>query len=89
MATPAAPGLGIESELQLRPTPQWQQHWIFNPLCRARDWTHASAAIRVAAVRFLTHCAAAGTPELILKMSHSSDFLDRVTRPSITVVTRL
>ena len=34
-----APGLGVESELQLRPTPQPWQPWILNPLSEARDWT--------------------------------------------------
>ena len=26
------PGPGIESELELQPAPQLQQHWILNPL---------------------------------------------------------
>ena len=33
----AVPGPGIRTELQLQPTPQLQQRWILNPLCRARD----------------------------------------------------
>ena len=33
------PGLGVESELHLRPTPQPQQHRILNPLSKARDRT--------------------------------------------------
>ena len=31
------PGLGVESELQLQPTPQPQQHGILYPLSEARD----------------------------------------------------
>ena len=34
------PSPGIESELQVRPTPQPQQHQILNPLSEARDQTH-------------------------------------------------
>ena len=30
------PGPGMESELELPPVPQLQQHGILNPLCRAR-----------------------------------------------------
>ena len=30
-------GVGVKSELQLRPTPQPQQHQILNPLSKARD----------------------------------------------------
>ena len=37
------PGPGIEPELQLQPMPQLWQHHILNPLCWARDRTHASA----------------------------------------------
>ena len=29
------PGTGMESEQQLRPTPQLWQHWILNPLCHS------------------------------------------------------
>jgi len=36
---------------------------FFYPLCQARDQTHTSAATRAAAVRFITHCAASGTPD--------------------------
>lgn len=43
-ATPAAYGsswgLGAESELQLRPVLEPQQHRILNPLSKARDTTH-------------------------------------------------
>ena len=35
--------LGIEFELQLCPMSQVQQCWILNPLCQARDGTHAAA----------------------------------------------
>ena len=31
------PGLGVESELLLRPTLQPQQHWRLNPLSEIRD----------------------------------------------------
>ena len=34
----------------------------FNPLHQAKDWTRTSTAIQAAAVGFLTHCTAAGTP---------------------------
>ena len=36
----------------------------FNPLCLAQDRTCASAVTKATAVRFLTHCATAGTPTL-------------------------
>ena len=36
------PGPGIESEPQLRCTPQLQQCQILNPLHQARDQTHAA-----------------------------------------------
>ena len=35
----------------------------FNLLHRAEDGTHASAATRASAVRFITRCATAGTPQ--------------------------
>ena len=50
------PGLGIESK------PQLQQCQILNPLCRAGDQTCATTATQATAVRFVTHCATAGTP---------------------------
>ena len=34
------PGLGVESELLLYPTPQPWQHWVLNPLSEARDQAH-------------------------------------------------
>ena len=40
------PGPGIESKLQLQPTPQPWQHRILNPPHRAGDRTWASAATR-------------------------------------------
>ena len=46
----------IETETQLQPKP------TFNPLHQAGDRTHTLAETQVAAVRFLTHCATAGTP---------------------------
>ena len=55
-------GPGIESELQLPLRPQTWQHWILNPLCWARNGTHASAVYQAAAVRFLTHSTTAGAP---------------------------
>ena len=61
------PESGIRSEQQLRPMPQLWQCQILNPLCWAGDWTWTSSVIRGAAVRFLTHCTAAGTPIPTLK----------------------
>ena len=39
------PRLGIESDLELQPTPQLWQCWILNPLCQAWDqtWVPATA----------------------------------------------
>ena len=49
------PGPGIESELQLWPVLQLQQHWILlNRLCWAGDWTGSSTATQADAVRFFT-----------------------------------
>ena len=62
-----------ESEPQLRPTPQLQQCQILNPLCLTGDWTHTSAA-----VRFLTHCATVGTPELNFLPIHMEYTLCRI-----------
>ena len=52
------PTSGTEFKPQLQPTPQLQQHQILNAPCQARDWTCTSRDIR-----FLTHCATAGTPK--------------------------
>ena len=49
---------GIESEPQLL--------GFFNPLHWARDGTHNSVATHPTAVAFLTHCATAGTPMVLL-----------------------
>ena len=38
------PGPGTESELQLRPTPQLQQHWILNPVHWAKYQIHETTA---------------------------------------------
>ena len=62
------PGPGIESQPQLKPMPQLWQCQIFNPLCRARFQILASVVNRVAAVRFLTHCATTGTPATDFRM---------------------
>lgn len=43
------PWPGVESELQLQPTPQLQQHWILKPLCRGKDRTCTSTASQAAA----------------------------------------
>jgi len=43
------PGPGTESEPQLRPTPQLQQHQILNRLPQAEDQTCASTATRATA----------------------------------------
>ena len=59
------PRPGIESELQLPPALWPWQCPIFNWLCRARDWTCASAATWATAFGFLAHCATAGTPKLL------------------------
>ena len=43
MATPelyGSPGLGVELELHLQPTPQSWQCWVLNSLNEARDQTH-------------------------------------------------
>ena len=56
------PGPGTESEPQLRPTPQVQQHWISNPLHWAVGQTCTSSVTWATAVGFLTHWATAGTP---------------------------
>ena len=53
---------GTESELQLRPMPQFQQHQIPNPLCQARDRI-CTAADNTGS---LTCCTMAGTPGLFL-----------------------
>ena len=53
----AVPGPGIESEPQLR---------SFNPLHQTENRTCASAEIPDAAGGFLTHCATAGTPTVLL-----------------------
>ena len=73
------PRLGIKLEFcscSCLPTPQSQQHRILNPLNEARDQTHILmdtsqvhyhwATAGTPAVRFLTHCAMAGTPEKLL-----------------------
>ena len=36
------PGLGVESETQLQPTPQLQQYGVPNPLCQAESGTSNS-----------------------------------------------
>ena len=59
------PRPGIESELQLKPMPQLQQHQILNPLHWTRAQTY-STVTPAAAVGFLTHCTTAGTPGLLL-----------------------
>ena len=38
----------------------------FNPLCQVGDQTHTSTVTPATEVRYLTHCARAGTPKLIL-----------------------
>ena len=69
------PRLGVKSELQLPAYPtatatpdpgcicslcrSSSQHWILNPLSKARDWTHI---LTDTYVRFLTHGAAMETP---------------------------
>ena len=60
------PRLETESELRLQ---QLWQCWTFNPLHWAGDWSAASSAFTVTwapAVGFLTHCATAGTPEVLI-----------------------
>lgn len=52
--------------------------YSFNPLCQARDQTHASAATQPAMVRFLTHCATVGTPNTVFK--HLPEFHSYYTR---------
>lgn len=52
------PRPGIKSEQELQPTPQLWQCWIRYPLCRAEDWTCASAATQA---RSLSCCATAET----------------------------
>ena len=44
---------------------------FFNPLCRARDQTHDSAATQAATVRSLTHCTTAETPQVQFFLSFS------------------
>ena len=56
------PGPVIESELQLQTMLKLWPHQIFNPLHRAGEQMHASAATRDTAVRFLNHCTTVGTP---------------------------
>ena len=58
-------GPGIESELQLQPTPQLQQRHILNPLLRVGDETHASMVTQATEVRFLTHYTTAGLPSCV------------------------
>ena len=53
------PGLGVESELLLRPTPQLVVHRILNPLSKARSGTHI---LLDTLPGFFTCCATAGTP---------------------------
>ena len=42
--------------------PQLRQRWIFNPQHQTGYHTHTFIATQAAAVRFLSHCATAGTP---------------------------
>ena len=56
------PGPGIESELQMQPTPQLWQRQILNSLRWARDQTRTSMVTLTAAVAFLTHSTTMGTP---------------------------
>ena len=60
------PRPGTESELQPRPTPQLPPNGTLNPLHWARDQTRTSLVTPATAVRFLTHCATAGTPHVHL-----------------------
>ena len=76
-----APRLGVESELQLKPIPQPQQHWI-----RASSVTHTAACSNAGSltpwasqgwnlhphrdnVRFLTHWATRGAPVFVFLTS--------------------
>ena len=52
------PGPGTESE------PQLQQRQILNPLLKAGDQTHTSAATRATVVGFLTHGTTSETPSI-------------------------
>ena len=53
------PRPGVESELQVEPTPQLQQSQILNPLHWAGDQTHASQRHG-----HVTHCATGEPPEI-------------------------
>ena len=63
-----------ESEPQLRPTWQVQQHGLLNPLSRARDGIHTSAVTWAAVVGFLTHCVTVETPSLLLNKQNDSTY---------------
>ena len=52
------PRPGVESELQLPPTPQPQQHWIPDPVIEARDGT----LVLMATSRICFYWATVGTP---------------------------
>ena len=57
------PGTGTESELQ-RNLHHSYGNVSFNTLHQAGDPTCASAVNQVTAMRFLTHCATVGTPQM-------------------------
>ena len=59
------PGPRIQSEPQCLLMPQLLQHWILKPTVLGWDQTQASRVTQAAAVRFITHCAMAGTPVLL------------------------
>ena len=62
MATPTAPGPGIESGPSCDPSSSCgntRLRWAREPTC-------TSSVTRATAVRFLTYCATAGTPSLAI-----------------------
>ena len=64
------PGPGTESEPQPHLCHNVSNARSFNPLYQAGDQTTASIATTAAAVRFLTHCATAGTPTIYSFKKH-------------------
>ena len=58
-----APGPGVETKLEVRPTPQLQQHWILNPLCWAGDQSRDSTET-IWIINTLHHCG--NSPILLL-----------------------
>ena len=63
------PGLRVKMELQLRPTPQPQQHQVLNTLSKAWDQTQSSQ--RHLILNLLSH---SGNSKVRFEMRHTQSF---------------